>query len=143
MNEPSFNVAMVDWGDAETDIRLVRDTVFVQEMNIPAELEWDGADESCLHVLARDESGSPIGTARLLQSGQIGRMAVLEPWRGQGVGSAMLEKLLAAARDANITEVWLHAQLSVVDFYRDAGFAAIGNSFISAGIPHQKMVRTP
>lgn len=141
MGNPSFTVAIVNWRDAEADIRLVRDTVFVQEMNIPADLEWDGADDDCLHVLARDESGAAIGTARLLHSGQIGRMAVLKPWRGKQVGTAMLERILAAARDAKITEVWLHAQLSVVPFYRDAGFTAVGNSFISAGIPHQKMVR--
>jgi predicted GNAT family N-acyltransferase len=142
MNEPSYTVDVVDWLENEADIRSVRDAVFVNELGIPAELEWDGADPRSLHVLAHAEDGTPVGTGRLLPSGQIGRMAVLPEWRGSGVGTTMLETLLAAARDAGMTEMWLHAQLSVVDFYREAGFTAVGNSFLSAGIPHQKMVLT-
>jgi predicted GNAT family N-acyltransferase len=142
MNDSTYTVIRVDWPQAEHDIRQVRDAVFVHEMGIPAELEWDGADEHSLHVLARAEDATAIGTGRLLPSGQIGRMAVLKPWRGRGIGSAMLEALLAAAREARMTEMWLHAQHTVVEFYRESGFTAVGSSFLSAGIPHQKMVLT-
>ena len=142
MSEPVFTVAIEKWSEAEKDIRFVRDSVFVREMQIPAELEWDGLDPDCVHVLARDGDGNPIGTGRLLPNGKIGRMAVLPAWRGKGIGKAMLQAMLEEAGQAGIDEVWLHAQLSVVGFYREARFAEVGDSFVSAGIPHQKMVRS-
>ncbi|MEJ2105945.1 MAG: GNAT family N-acetyltransferase [Acidiferrobacteraceae bacterium] len=141
MSEPVFTVSIETWPETEHDIRFVRDSVFVREMQIPAELEWDGLDSDCVHVVARDADGQPIGTGRLLPNGKIGRMAVLPPWRSKGIGKSMLESILEAADKAGIDEVWLHAQLSVVGFYREARFAEVGNSFVSAGIPHQKMVR--
>jgi uncharacterized membrane protein YphA (DoxX/SURF4 family) len=35
-------------------------------------------------------TGEVIGCARLTGDGSIGRMAVLKPWRGMGVGGALL-----------------------------------------------------
>jgi predicted GNAT family N-acyltransferase len=142
MSKPVFTVDIEEWSASENDVRFVRDNVFVREMNIPAELEWDGLDPDCVHVLAREAVGRPVGTGRLLPNGKIGRMAVLPAWRGHGIGRSMLRTILEAAGDAGIDEVWLHAQLSVVGFYREASFAEVGDSFISAGIPHQMMVRT-
>jgi predicted GNAT family N-acyltransferase len=72
----------------------VREAVFMGEQGVPAELEWDGRDAVALHALAEDASGSSIGTARLLKDGHIGRMAVMSHWRGRGVGSAMLDRLV-------------------------------------------------
>ncbi|HET7131807.1 MAG TPA: GNAT family N-acetyltransferase, partial [Gammaproteobacteria bacterium] len=65
-------------GDYEA-IRHVRITVFVEEQHVPEEIELDERDPLCLHVLAYDERGSPIGTGRLdvAYGGKIGRVAVL------------------------------------------------------------------
>lgn len=123
-------------------IKTVRETVFIQEQHVPAELEWDGLDEAALHVIAQDLCGEVIGTARLLANGHIGRMAVLPEWRRQGVGSAMLKALLTIARQKqHLTKVFLHAQTTAIDFYKQHGFSVEGEEFTDAGIPHRYMKR--
>ena len=49
-------------------------------------------------MLARDDTGRPLGCARLNADHKIERMAVREPWRGRGVGAALLRELIARAR---------------------------------------------
>ncbi|MHB8912382.1 MAG: GNAT family N-acetyltransferase [Lysobacter sp.] len=63
---PAFSVAAVEYESALPDLRSVRETVFVQEQNVPLDLEWDELDPLCRHVLARDNEGRPIGTGRLV-----------------------------------------------------------------------------
>ncbi|HPV81749.1 MAG TPA: GNAT family N-acyltransferase, partial [Nitrospira sp.] len=77
-----MRVKLVDWVDAEPLIRPVRETVFIHEQAVPEELEWDGLDPQCAHVLAWNDQGDAIGTARMQPNGTIGRMAVLKDWRG-------------------------------------------------------------
>ncbi|UCH53107.1 MAG: GNAT family N-acetyltransferase [Pseudomonadota bacterium] len=135
----TFRVQRASWREDERSLRAVREAVFVREQYVPATLEWDGADEEALHVLALDDEANAIGTGRLLPSGRIGRMAVLAAWRGRGVGRALLGELLRAARERGHAEVLLSAQTSAVTFYRSAGFRAEGEVYIEAGIPHQRM----
>jgi predicted GNAT family N-acyltransferase len=119
----------------------VREAVFMREQGVPAELEWDGRDSVALHALAEDASGCSIGTARLLEDGHIGRMAVISHWRGRGAGSAMLSRLVESARDRGLGAVFLHAQTRAVAFYLRHGFVAEGAEFLDAGIPHVSMRR--
>jgi predicted GNAT family N-acyltransferase len=69
-------------------------------------------------------------------------MAVLRPWRLHGVGSALLDALLTLAQALGHRKVMVHAQCSVVDFYRKAGFRAQGRPFREAGIEHLRLVKT-
>lgn len=120
-------------------IKTVREQVFIREQHVPQELEWDEHDAKATHVVAYDASDQVIGTARLLADGHIGRMAVLESWRRNGVGSAMLEKLLLVAQQQNLSKVFLHAQTSAIGFYERHGFRILGEEFMDAGIPHHYM----
>jgi len=136
-----FSIEQVAWQDAEDDLRRIRETVFIKEQFVPAALEWDGLDEGCVHVVARDEQGQAIGTARMLEDGAIGRMAVLREWRNKGVGSALLQKLMEIARGRGQTEVKLAAQLQAMNFYKQHDFVAEGPTFMDADIPHRRMRR--
>ncbi len=133
-------VAIVQWTEAELGIRAIRETVFMREQGVPEELEWDGVDPACVHVLAWNETGAAVGTARLQPEGKIGRMAVLKEWRGRGVGRAMLRTLLQVAIERGLTMVELAAQTQAIGFYEREGFRVIGEVFMDAGIPHRKMV---
>ena len=83
MNDsPQVVVRRVEWSEARDQLRAIRINVFVREQHVPEELEWDGIDETCLHVLAEAAGGEAVGTGRLLPDGRIGRMAVLAHWRG-------------------------------------------------------------
>jgi predicted GNAT family N-acyltransferase len=136
---PLFRVRHAQWERDRDSIRRIREKVFVEEQNVPPELEWDGLDEGCTHVLAVDSAGSPIGTARLLPDGHIGRMAVLSQWRGKGVGGTLLTELMKVARGRGFPDVVLNAQTQAMDFYRRFDFAPEGEEFLDAGIPHRRM----
>jgi predicted GNAT family N-acyltransferase len=135
----TFTVRRADWERDRESLRRVRTAVFVDEQSVPPTLEWDGLDDDCLHVLAEDSRGAPIGTGRLLSDGHIGRMAVLAAWRGRGVGGAILSELLRCAAGQGLTEVVLNAQTHAVGFYARYGFSTEGVAFLDAGIEHQRM----
>jgi predicted GNAT family N-acyltransferase len=137
-----FGVECGSWEQLGQAAHGVRESVFVREQGVPAALEIDGRDPECRHALARDAVGRPIGTGRLLRDGHVGRLAVLQEWRGKGVGSAMLEHLLDAAADSGMVQVVLNSQRDACGFYRRFGFVAEGPEFIEAGIPHRTMRRT-
>lgn len=134
-----FEVRAADYTADLPLLRLVRETVFVTEQQVPLELEWDAIDPDCWHVLALDGQGNAIGTGRLTPQHTIGRMAVLPAWRGRGVGDALLQRLIGLAIAMNWPEVSLHAQLSAIGFYRKHGFSPYGPEYLEAGIRHQSM----
>ena len=136
----SFTVRVADWQIDNSAVRSIRETVFIQEQNVPVELEWDQFDENCLHLLALDATNRPIGTARLLQDGHIGRMAVLKEWRGCGVGTALLKHLLREAKMRGLAIAIVNAQTYAINFYMRFGFQSKGNEFLDAGIPHVQMI---
>jgi len=119
----------------------IRYAVFVQEQGVPLHEEVDARDPDAFHLVAW-RGGEPVGTGRLVVEGDqglIGRMAVLPGARGQGVGAALLEGLLAEARRRGLRHVHLHAQLHARGFYARFGFVASGPHFLDAGILHQRM----
>ncbi len=139
-NDPPFIITAVTWAEAKAELIFIRETVFLREQGVPVDLEWDGLDEACVHVLARG-GAQPIGTARLLADGHIGRMSVLPAWRGQGVGSAMLQRLIELARQRGLPRVMLDAQTHAIAFYERHGFIVTSDVFMDAGIPHRHMMR--
>lgn len=134
-----FRVEPADYTVDFKDLRSIREPVFVQEQNVPQELEWDELDPLCRHVIARDDAHQPIGTGRLTPEHKIGRMAVLRQWRGRGVGEALLMALIEQARDLGLPEVALNAQVDAIGFYEKFGFIGEGSRFWEAGIEHLAM----
>ena len=122
-------------------LHAVRDEVFLHEQHVPGDIERDGLDPGSVHALATLLDGTAIGTARLLPDGRIGRLAVRAPWRGRGVGDALLETLVDAARERGLAEVHLHAQADAIGFYERHGFLVEGGRYLEAGIEHQSMRR--
>lgn len=141
-----LDVRVGTWDDFGREAQRLRTEVFVEEQKIPAELEWDAADASALHAVAYNRFGLALATGRLLEHepgvAKIGRMAVTGTLRGSGVGRAVLEALVAAARERGFRRVLLHAQASAEGFYQRAGFTVVGERFEEAGIPHVAMVRS-
>jgi predicted GNAT family N-acyltransferase len=134
-----YTIRQAIWPDERELLRQVREPVFIQEQGVPQSMEWDDEDIIAYHLLALDSQQQPIGTARLLGSGQIGRMAVLPEWRNQGIGSALLLELLQQANRTGQNNLFLHAQTAAEPFYRRFGFIAEGEPFDEAGIPHRMM----
>ncbi len=136
MNE--FEVLQVSWLDMESHLRTIRTFVFIDEQNVPEELEWEEDDIDCIHLIVKKDNNY-IATARLLETGKIGRMAVLQPYRKCGIGSAMLQKILSIAKAMDMESVFLNAQIDAIKFYEKSGFLKQGDPFDDAGIPHVRM----
>ena len=136
-----IRIDLLSWEAARERASAIRHEVFVEEQGVPREIELDEHDPLCLHALALDETGFPVGTGRLLPDGHIGRMAVRRAWRGHGIGGAILERLIDAARVRGDSEIALSAQVQALDFYRAYGFAEEGSPYVEAGIAHQSMRR--
>jgi predicted GNAT family N-acyltransferase len=134
-----FRVRIADWEREREAMRAIRTPVFIQEQQVPQQIEWDDMDPLCVHALALDADGTPIGTGRLAPDGKIGRMAVLGEWRGKGVGAAILDFLVACARERGIKDCRLHAQRHALEFYLQHGFEVEGEEFMEASIPHVNM----
>jgi predicted GNAT family N-acyltransferase len=122
-------------------LRRIRYDVFVVEQGVPEVLEWDDADLVSVHALAEAER-EPIGCARLLPDGHIGRVAVVRAWRHHGVGTALMQALIRVARERGDAAVIVNAQVAAMPFYAREGFEATGGIFEEAGIPHRVMTRT-
>jgi predicted GNAT family N-acyltransferase len=135
-------VRLADWVRDQAVLQRMRRIVFVDEQKVPEALEWDGIDGDCRHVIAEDAAGQPIGCARLLPDGHIGRVAVLASARGQGVGDALLERMISLAVELGYPRVIVNAQTHALAFYARHGFVAFGPEFDDAGIPHRAMERT-
>ena len=140
MNNDEFTIREAIWPADRALLRQVREPVFVEEQGVPLEMEWDDDDVIAFHLIALDSAQRPIGSARLLGNGQIGRMAVLPEWRKRGVGSALLSHLRQKAETGGQLKLFLHAQTEAEGFYTKAGFTPVGEVFYEADIPHRKMV---
>ena len=135
-----YSIRIASWQDEASILRIIRTAVFIHEQQIPEDLEWDEFDLISMHVLALNSDGQPIGTARFLPDGHVGRMAVLKEWRGKGLGSAMLLRILEELRSQHMQKAILNAQTTVVKFYEKFGFQVSGKEFMEVGIPHVRMI---
>ncbi|MEO4046695.1 GNAT family N-acetyltransferase [Pseudomonas sp. CAU 1711] len=135
-----IHVRLAHWQKDNADLRRIREAVFIAEQAVPAELEWDDEDIDAVHFLAC-EGDYPIGTARLLADGQIGRVSVLKDWRGLKVGEALMRAAIEAAEQRGQREQRLSAQVHASAFYERLGFRIEGDEYLEAGIPHVMMVR--
>lgn len=136
-----YGIEEGDWPEIGPQAGPVRERVFVAEQGVPADMEYDEADPVSRHVLARGPAGEAIGTGRLLPDGHIGRVAVIPEWRGKGVGTALMSRLIEAALARGLDRLALNAQSAAVGFYRRLGFEETGPEFLEAGIAHVTMTR--
>jgi predicted GNAT family N-acyltransferase len=135
------------------DVRAVRFEVFVEEQNVPVELEYDELDATSVHLLARSDDGTPVGTGRLIhgvhalaETGRegvvlLGRLAVTRRRRGTGLGAALVRAIEDEGRRCGGVEMELHAQVAALGFYEKLGYVAFGDVYQDAGIPHQSMTK--
>ena len=121
----------------------LRHIVFVEEQNVPVELEIDEHDSSdALHYLGRlDEV--PVAAARIVlfaDYAKLQRIVLLKEHRGKGLGDEMLAQLISYANAlAPHLPVALDAQVQARGLYEKHGFVAHGDVFDDAGIEHIHM----
>jgi predicted GNAT family N-acyltransferase len=138
MSTEDILIEEVSWNLHRETLRSIRGKVFIEEQNVPQEIERDDHDETATHFLLTRKTVA-LGCGRLLADGKIGRMAILTDQRGQGLGLQLLHKILQHARRNGMQRLYLYAQTHALEFYRRAGFEAYDEPFEEAGLPHRAM----
>lgn len=134
----SIEIKKVSYSESKEFIHQVRNSVFIVEQNVPVELEFDEKDPISSHVVAF-LSHHPIATGRITPDGKIGRMAVLKPFRKNGIGKKILNRLLNIGKESSLKKFYLSAQCHAIPFYEKMGFIAEGPLYKEAGIDHRLM----
>ncbi|MFN7114085.1 MAG: GNAT family N-acetyltransferase [Alphaproteobacteria bacterium] len=121
----------------------IRHKVFVEEQQVPANLEIDGLDPAARHFAVQAD-GAIIATCRVRLMGsaaKIERVAVLKDHRSRGVGGVLMKYILQELSKAGDIQLFkLSAQAEAVPFYEKLGFRTRGSEYMDAGIPHYDMV---
>ncbi len=131
-------IQKVSWQQAEIYLRHVRTIVFIQEQLVTPEFEWDEIDSTAVHLLAM-YNNQAIGCLRIIHHEKIGRMAVLKPWRGLGVGKMLLNEAIDICRQHGSEQIVLSAQTHAIHFYQQAGFEITSGEYTDVHIPHVDM----
>lgn len=145
---------------SEYDIRVVQDeaeleaaffvrrAVFMEEQQVPEEIEMDQFDERdapTIHFVAT-LGNEPVGAARLRTYsdgvGKVERVAVAASQRGTGLGRKLMDVLEQTAREHGYAKLKLNAQCHAQRFYEKLGYVQIGELFVEAGIDHVAMEKT-
>ena len=139
--ENNLKVEIVKWIDEHESLTMIREKVFIEEQKVTSQLEWDGMDEEAIHFLAfKNEKAIGCARAFVIENYmQLGRMAVLKEYRGEGVGTALIEKAITTAKLNQLSAIYISAQCHAIDFYKKFGFEITSDIYLDAEIPHRDM----
>ena len=139
--ENNLKVEIVKWIDAHESLSMIREKVFIEEQKVTSQLEWDGMDEEAIHFLAfKNEKAIGCARAFVIENYmQLGRMAVLKAYRGEGVGTALIEKVITTAKLNQLSAIYIIAQCQAIDFYKKFGFEITSDIYLDAEILHRDM----
>ncbi|MCJ7840336.1 GNAT family N-acetyltransferase [Lederbergia sp. NSJ-179] len=121
----------------------IRKKVFVEEQMVPVEIEIDEFEKASVHFVLYDQE-KPIGAGRCRTMDHIGkveRICILPSHRGKGAGNLIMQTIERFAKEKQIRELKLNAQISAIPFYEKLGFTVCSEEFMDAGIPHKTMIK--
>ncbi|GAP72457.1 acetyltransferase [Candidatus Symbiothrix dinenymphae] len=127
------------------DALRIRQAVFVDEQQVPPELEIDEYEVQCVYFVLYNDDDRAVATARLLPNGAhtgsatLQRMAVVKEYRGKGYGREVITRVEVFAAQNQFSEIVLHAQLTAKGFYTKMGYTPFGEEFEEANIKHISM----
>ena len=121
----------------------VRRRVFVDELGLSPEYDFDGKDDTAVHfVMLIDDK--PAGSARWLETKEgilIERLAIIPEYRNLGLGTLMLRYVVKDVLPSKKT-IYLYAPEHLTDFFVWNGFESQGDKIDIQGTGHYKMVYT-
>jgi len=137
----SFKFKQTNWQEDRDEILTIRHRVFMIEQHFSENILSDVLDPDCFHIIVRNSEGTVVGSGRLTQQGRLGRIAVLLPYRGVGIGSKILSELVQIGKSNKLQNISLSAELDNQHFYDSQKFAANGPVYMKQGVPHQILTK--
>lgn len=136
---------ILSYGDDLSEAIEIRRKVFVEELSIPEEIQFDDLDSEAMHVVVYEDNDikKACATGRIFFDGnicKIDQIAVLKEYRGKKYGDFTVRMLLNKAFSTDIKEVTLNAQPSSIEFFYKIGFRCTGNEFLESNILYSKMI---
>ncbi|KAB7667586.1 GNAT family N-acetyltransferase [Bacillus sp. B1-b2] len=126
------------------DAYYVRRTVFVEEQNVPEELEVDQYEQDCAHIVLYDDQSRPVGAGRyrpFADYGKVERVCILKSSRKGGAGKLVMDKMEEHAISQKAPALKLNSQTHAIPFYEKLGYEIVSEEFMDAGIPHRTMMK--
>ncbi|MTD38023.1 GNAT family N-acetyltransferase [Erwinia sp. CPCC 100877] len=121
----------------------LRYEVFVLEQGISLQAEFDVLDTAARCYFTAYEKQLALGTVRYQrldsETIQPDRFCVKKEYRGQGIGTALLQQLESKAFSEGYRYSVLSAEKTAVYFYEARGYAVCSDEYIEDGIVCVKM----
>jgi predicted GNAT family N-acyltransferase len=136
---------LLSYGSDLSEVYRIRQSVFIDEMGICKEDEFDDQDDMAMHVIVYESSGdrSAIATGRICFDGitcEIGHIAVLKDYRNKNYGDFTVRMLINKAILAGIKEIICYSSLEAIAFFQTIGFHVEGDEIIYENQKRYKMI---
>lgn len=123
----------------------IRNTVFVEEQNVPVDMEIDEYENMSTYFVGYIDN-KPVVTARCFSTEDNGwhvqRVATYKEYRKQGLARELLLYIEERAKEKKIDYLILGAQDQAQGFYLKLGYQVEGPQYLDAGINHHDMKKT-
>ncbi|HLS61458.1 MAG TPA: GNAT family N-acetyltransferase [Virgibacillus sp.] len=133
-----MNIKIATSKEERNRVFQIRKSVFVEEQQVPLELELDEYEDDAIHFIGIQDD-MPMAASRLRWSGEYGkleRICILKHLRGQSYGKQLIEAMEQTIQEHGYSKAILGAQTHAVSFYERLGYQVVSEEFIDAGIPH-------
>ena len=127
------------------EARYIRETVFLEEQGF--EKEYDENDNIAKHIVIYEDN-TAIATCRVYWDEEvncyhIGRIAVLKPHRGKGLGIKVVTEAEKLVKEMGGKEIFISGQLQVAEFYKNKlGYTQYGDVYPEENHPHVALKKT-
>jgi len=123
------------------DIIKIRTSVFMKEQGFKN--EFDEIDKTCSHIVLYDNE-TPVATCRYFKEGDsfhIGRVATIKEYRGQHLGSQIMQIAEQEIKALNAKQIEVSAQVRIKNFYKKQGYKEVGEVYLDEFCEHIRMVK--
>lgn len=136
-----MNITIASTENEIKKAKKIRQLIFVNEQNVPLEIELDEFDNEAIHFISY-LNNEPVGASRLRiinDFGKLERICLLKQYRGKGFGKKMVQAMESELINKNVKTSKLNAQVQAQNFYKGLGYHVVSEPFNDANILHVTM----
>lgn len=143
-----FKITDVDFGSGRYDELVeLRYKVLLEPLGLKFLDMHRSKEISYLHIACIDEEGDKVVGGLMLipldnKNIRMMQVAVAPECQGKGIGKDLVKYAEKRAKKAGFSRIFMHAMLSVVNFYEIMGYRQEGDIFDENGITFAKMVKS-